>query len=107
MREAGSGSSDLGMDKAISVSPTSRAVRKCDSGYGAHFDRLTRFYANVVLRRAAAGDDKIATIVAGQRPNDLTRNEAIAYDVAVGACVRLRPAEVTYRQRGCRSERGA
>jgi hypothetical protein len=27
-------------------------------------------------------DDKIATIVAGQRPGDLTREEAVAYDLA-------------------------
>ena len=27
-------------------------------------------------------DDKVATIVAGQHPSDLTRQEAIAYDVA-------------------------
>ena len=27
-------------------------------------------------------DDKIATIIAGQRPGDLTREEAVAYDLA-------------------------
>jgi hypothetical protein len=29
-------------------------------------------------------DDRLATIVAGQRPADLTREEAVAYDVASG-----------------------
>jgi alkylhydroperoxidase family enzyme len=33
-------------------------------------------------RRAGLAEDKIATIAAGQRPNDLTRDEGVAYDMA-------------------------
>lgn len=33
-------------------------------------------------RRAGLAEEKIATIASGQRPNDLTRDEGIAYDMA-------------------------
>jgi hypothetical protein len=36
----------------------------------------------MVAERRGLSDDKLATIVAGQRPTDLTRDEAISYDVA-------------------------
>jgi hypothetical protein len=43
-------------------------------------------------------EEKISTIVAGQRPSDLTREEAVAYDVAATLVTgRLLP-ELTYRQ---------
>ena len=45
---------------------------------GAKFRSAYEIYAHVMI----AGDDKIATIVAGQRPTDLTREEGIAYDIA-------------------------
>jgi hypothetical protein len=35
-------------------------------------------------RRGLSGE-KLATIVAGERPTDLTRQEAVAYDFAIGA----------------------
>ena len=47
---------------------------------GAKFRSAYQIYAHVCS--AVMSDDKIATIVAGQRPTDLTREEAIAYDVA-------------------------
>jgi 4-carboxymuconolactone decarboxylase len=36
----------------------------------------------MIAERRGLSDDKIATIVAGQRPTDLKRDDAIAYDVA-------------------------
>ena len=50
---------------------------------GAHFHSAYEIYAHVLvaeLRGITA--DKIATIIAGQRPGDLTRDEAVAYDLA-------------------------
>jgi 4-carboxymuconolactone decarboxylase len=43
-------------------------------------------------------DDKIATIVAGQRPSDLSREEAVAYDVAAALVSGGLLPELTYRQ---------
>ena len=50
---------------------------------GAHFRAAYEVYAHVaVAEHDKLPDAKLATIVAGQRPPDLTRDEAIAYDVA-------------------------
>ncbi|MBK1662186.1 carboxymuconolactone decarboxylase family protein [Paracraurococcus ruber] len=50
---------------------------------GAHFDAAYEIYAHVlVAEQRGLPDEKIATIVAGQRPADLTREEAVAYDMA-------------------------
>jgi hypothetical protein len=50
---------------------------------GARFRAAYEIYAHVILgERVGLADEKIATIIAGQRPADLTREEAIAYDVA-------------------------
>jgi len=43
-------------------------------------------------------DDKLATIVAGQRPGDLTREETIAYDVASALLHHGTLPELSYRQ---------
>ena len=50
---------------------------------GAHFKVGYELYAHVLVAelRGLSGD-KIATIIAGHRPADLTREEAIAYDTA-------------------------
>jgi 4-carboxymuconolactone decarboxylase len=40
------------------------------------------FLPLLVAEARGLPDDKIATIVAGQRPSDLSREEAVAYDVA-------------------------
>jgi 4-carboxymuconolactone decarboxylase len=48
---------------------------------GAHFKSAYELYAHVLIgEMRGLSDDKISTIVAGQRPIDLTREEAIAYD---------------------------
>ena len=50
---------------------------------GAHFHSAYEIYAHVLVAELRGiADDKIATIVAGQRPGDLTREEAVAYDLA-------------------------
>ncbi len=101
MREPEWGRPIWGWIKAISVSPTlPRAVREVAILVtGAHFRSAYEIYAHVVLAESRGlGDDKIATIVAGQRPNDLTRDEAIAYDVASALVSGYVLPEVTYRQ---------
>ncbi len=70
--------------KALSTSPTlPRPVREVAILVtGAHFRSGYELYAHVLIAELRGlSDDKIATIVAGQRPIDLTR-EGIAYDVA-------------------------
>jgi len=50
---------------------------------GAKFRAGYELYAHVIVaERRGLPDDKLATIVAGQRPTNLTAEEAIAYDVA-------------------------
>ena len=50
---------------------------------GAHYSSRYELYAHEhIAARSGLSDAKIATIVAGERPVDLTREESIAYDVA-------------------------
>ena len=50
---------------------------------GAHFRSAYELYAHVIVaEHRGLSDEKLATIVAGQRPSDLTLPEAVAYDVA-------------------------
>ncbi len=50
---------------------------------GAHFKSAYELYAHVLVGELRGlSDEKISTIVAGQRPVDLTREEAVAYDFA-------------------------
>ncbi len=50
---------------------------------GAHFRAGYEIYAHVLVAELRGlSDEKIATIVAGQRPGDLTREECVAYDLA-------------------------
>ena len=50
---------------------------------GSHFRSGYELYAHVlVAEQRGLSDEKLATIVAGQRPIDLTRQEAVAYDFA-------------------------
>lgn len=87
--------------KVLSTSPTlPRAVREVAILVtGAHFRSAYELYAHVLIAELRGlPDEKIATIVAGQRPCDLSREEAVAFDVAsalVGGGVL--PA-LTYRQ---------
>jgi hypothetical protein len=50
---------------------------------GAHFRAAYETYAHVILAGLRGlGDDKISTILAGQRPSNLAGDENVAYDAA-------------------------
>src|ERR1700712_2340095 len=65
---------------------------------GAHFRSAYELYAHVIVaEHRGLSDEKLATIVAGQRPIDLTRAEAVAYDVASALVNGGVLPELTYR----------
>jgi 4-carboxymuconolactone decarboxylase len=73
------------LTKALSASPSlPKLVREVAILVtGAKFRSAYEIYAHVMIaEQRGLSDDKIATIVAGERPTDLARDEAIAYDVA-------------------------
>ena len=87
--------------KSVSMDPVlPRTVREVAILVtGAHFRSAYEIYAHVAMAENRGLDDsKLATIVAGQRPGSLTRDEGIAYDVASALVSgHLLPA-LTYRQ---------
>ena len=71
--------------KALSASPAlPKPVREIAILVtGARFHAGYEIYAHVLVAELRGlSDEKISTIVAGQRPADLTREESVAYDVA-------------------------
>ena len=89
------------LTKALSSAPSlPRPVREVAILVtGAHFRSAYELYAHVlVAEQRGLSDDKLATIVAGQRPGDLTREEAIAYDVAAALVGGGVLPELSYRQ---------
>lgn len=65
---------------------------------GAHFRAGYEIYAHVAIaQHDGLGDAKLATIVAGQRPMDLSREEAVAYDVAAALTGGGVLPELTYK----------
>jgi alkylhydroperoxidase family enzyme len=65
---------------------------------GSHFRSGYELYAHVLVAEARGlSDEKLATIVAGQRPLDLTRQEAVAYDMASALVNGGVLPELTYR----------
>ena len=87
--------------KALSNSPVlPRPVRELAILVtGAHFHVGYQLYAHVLAAEARGlPDEKIATIVAGQRPVDLTREEAVAYDTASALVAGSPLPELLYRQ---------
>ena len=65
---------------------------------GAHFRSAYELYAHVVVaERKGLSDEKLATIVAGQRPVHLTKQEAVAYDFASALVSGGVLPELTYR----------
>jgi 4-carboxymuconolactone decarboxylase len=71
--------------KALSTAPTlPRPVREVAILVaGAKFHSAYEIYAHVLVAELRGiSDEKIATIVAGQRPANLTREETVAYDIA-------------------------
>ncbi|HVI90463.1 MAG TPA: carboxymuconolactone decarboxylase family protein [Dongiaceae bacterium] len=66
---------------------------------GARFKAAYEIYAHVLVAELRGiSDDKIATIIAGERPGDLTRTEAIAYDMAAALVSGGTLPALTYRQ---------
>jgi alkylhydroperoxidase family enzyme len=89
------------LTKALSASPKlPKPVREVAILVtGARFRSAYEIYAHVlVAEQRGLSDDKIATIVAGQRPGDLTREEAIAYDAAAALVEGHVLPELTWRQ---------
>ena len=87
--------------KALSASPTLlRPVREIAILVtGAHFHSGYELYAHVLVAEARGlPEHKIATIVAGQRPADLTREEATTYDVASALVSGSVLPDLLYRQ---------
>jgi len=71
--------------KALAVAPSlAKPVREVAILVtGAKFRAAYEIYAHVMLaEQRGLADDKIATLAAGQRPPDLTSEEAVAFDVA-------------------------
>jgi 4-carboxymuconolactone decarboxylase len=65
---------------------------------GAHFKSAYELYAHVLVGELRGlSDEKISTIIAGQRPVDLTREEAVAYDFASALISGGTLPELTYR----------
>jgi 4-carboxymuconolactone decarboxylase len=65
---------------------------------GSHFRSGYELYAHVlVAEQRGLSDEKLATIVAGQRPVDLTRQEAVAYDFAAALVNGGVLPELTYK----------
>lgn len=65
---------------------------------GSHFRSGYELYAHVlVAEHRGLPDEKLATIVAGQRPVDLTKQEAVAYDFASALVSGGVLPELTYR----------
>jgi 4-carboxymuconolactone decarboxylase len=66
---------------------------------GTKFHAAFELYAHIIVAEAhGLSDDKITTIVAGQRPSDLTREEAVAYDLASALVAGSTLGERIYRQ---------
>jgi alkylhydroperoxidase family enzyme len=85
---------------ALSVSPSlPRPVREVAILVtGTAFHSAYELYAHVIAgERRGLSDEKLATIVSGQRPNDLTRDEAVAYDVASSLIHHGTLPELSYR----------
>jgi 4-carboxymuconolactone decarboxylase len=85
---------------ALSISPSlPRTVREVAILVtGAVFHSSYELYAHVIAsERRGLSDDKLATIVSGQRPTDLTHEEAVAYDVAASLLHHGTLPELSYR----------
>ena len=92
---------DLGPTLALSISPSlPRPAREVAILVtGTTFHAAYELYAHVIAAESRGlSDDKLATILAGQRPGDLTREEGVAYDVASALLHHGTLPELNYRQ---------
>lgn len=49
---------------------------------GAHFNAAYEIYAHIAIaEREQMSEERLATLISGSRPNDLTKEEGIAYDL--------------------------
>jgi hypothetical protein len=86
--------------KAIASNPKlSPAVREVAILVtGSHFRSEYELYAHVLIaQQRGLSEEKLSTIVAGQRPVDLTRDEAVAYDFAAALMSGGVLPELTYK----------
>lgn len=86
---------------ALSVSPSlPRSAREVAILVtGTVFHSAYELYAHVIAaERNGLSDDKLATILAGQRPVDLNSDEGVAYDVASALLRHGTLPELNYRQ---------
>ena len=96
VRRAGVGARQGPVDVARAAPPNSGDRDSC---HRCEIRSAYEIYAHVLVAELRGlPDDKIATIVAGQRPSDLTREEAVAYDVASALVSGGVLPELTYRQ---------
>ena len=89
------------LTKAMSFTPTlPKPVREVAILVtGAKFHAAYEIYAHVLMgEQRGLPDDTLATIVAGQRPGDLSRDLAIAYDLASALVNGGALPELTYKQ---------
>src|ERR1700691_655584 len=85
---------------ALSVSPSlPRPVREVAILVtGTAFHSAYELYAHVIAgEKRGLSDDKLATIVSGQRPSDLTHEEGVPYDVASSLLLHGTLPELSYR----------
>lgn len=101
LHEPAFGGPTWALAKALSASPTLPGpVREVAILVtGAHFRAAYELYAHVIVAEdKGLSDEKLATIVAGQRPPDLTRPEAVAYDMAAALVGGGVLPELTWRE---------
>jgi alkylhydroperoxidase family enzyme len=87
--------------KALSSSPRlPRSVREVAILVtGSHFRAAYELYAHVLVAELRGlHDEAISTIVAGQRPTELSEEESVAYDVASALVSGGVLPELTYRR---------
>ena len=100
LHEPGFGKPVRDLTKALSVKPSfPPAVREVAILVtGAHFHSAYELYAHVlVAENRGLSDAKLQTIVAGQRPADLTPEEGMAYDMAAALVGGGTLPELTWR----------
>jgi alkylhydroperoxidase family enzyme len=89
------------LTKALSYSPSlPKPIREIAILVtGAKFHSAYEIYAHVLMGEARGlPEDKLATIVAGERPGSLSHEEALAYDVASALVNGRVIADLTYKQ---------
>ncbi len=100
LHQPGIGGPVWALTKALSENPSlPRPVREVAILVtGAHFRAAYELYAHVIAAESRGLDDeKLATIVAGQRPANLARDEGVAYDVAASLVGGGVLPDLTYR----------